>query len=135
VPSMSGDYVVTAALNGCERKDTVTVVVAPAPTPVTAGSNSPVCAGDNLQITIGTSSQGVTYSWSGPNSFTANTQNINISNSTPAATGWYIATIALNNCTFKDSTYAIVNPMPATPVVSYAGPLCVGETLQLNASN
>ncbi|MBW7912684.1 MAG: T9SS type A sorting domain-containing protein [Taibaiella sp.] len=131
---MSGVYTATATLNGCSRLDTVNVMVNPAPTPVSAGSNSPVCAGDTLHITIGTSFTGVAYSWAGPNSFTANTQNTFVANSSTAASGWYVATLNLNGCIFKDSTQATVHPIPATPSVSYSNPMCVGETLQLNAT-
>ncbi|HEY9177158.1 MAG TPA: hypothetical protein VIN07_05685, partial [Flavipsychrobacter sp.] len=132
--AMSGNYIVAAILNGCSRTDTVNVLVKPMPAPVSAGSNSPVCAGDTLHINIGASTTGVNYSWAGPNSFTANTRNTFVANSTTAATGWYVATLNLNGCLYKDSTYATVNPIPATPNVSYSNPMCVGETLQLNAS-
>ncbi len=133
--AMSGDYIVSAILSGCIRKDTATVEVKPVPTATTASNSGPECAGDTLYINIGTSTTGVTYSWAGPNSFSASTQNTYIANSTTAASGWYIATVDLNGCSFQDSTLATVNAIPATPTASYSSPLCVGETLQLNASN
>jgi len=133
--TMSGDYIVTATLNGCVSKDTVTVEVKPLPTAVTASNSGPECAGDTLYVNIGTSSTGATYSWTGPNSFSATTQNTYVANSTAAASGWYIATISLNGCSIKDSTQATVHPIPAIPVATYSNPLCVGETLQLNATN
>ena len=132
--AMSGDYIVSAILNGCSLTDTATALVKPMPVPVSANSNSPVCAGDTLHITIGTSTTGVSYSWAGPNSFSANAQNTFVANSTTAASGWYVATVNLNGCLYKDSTQATVHPIPATPSVSYSNPMCVGETLQLNAS-
>ena len=131
--AMSGDYIVSAILNGCSLTDTATALVKPMPVPVSANSNSPVCAGDTLHIAIGTSTTGVSYSWAGPNSFSANTQNTFVANSTTAASGWYVATVNLNGCLYKDSTQATVHPIPATPSVSYSNPMCVGETLQLNA--
>ncbi|HEY9176503.1 MAG TPA: hypothetical protein VIN07_02380, partial [Flavipsychrobacter sp.] len=132
--AMSGDYIVAAILNGCSRTDTVNVLVKPLPASVTTSNNGPVCAGDTLKVFSTASTGGVAYSWAGPGSFTANTQNTFVANSTPAATGWYRMTVDLNGCTIKDSTYATVNPIPATPNVSYSNPMCVGETLQLNAS-
>jgi hypothetical protein len=132
--AMSGVYTATATLNGCSVADTVHVLVKPSPTPASASSNSPVCAGDTLHITIGTSTTGVSYSWAGPNSFSANTQNTYVAGSTTAASGWYVATLNLNGCLHKDSTQATVHPIPATPAVSYSNPMCVGETLQLNAT-
>lgn len=132
--TMSGDYTVTADLNGCIRTNKVSVTVKPLPAPVAASSNSPVCAGDTLHITIGTSTTGTTYSWTGPNSFTATAQNTYIANSSTAATGSYIATLDLNGCIYKDTVNAAVNPIPAAPNLSYNDPLCVGETLTLSAN-
>ncbi|MBZ0100172.1 MAG: T9SS type A sorting domain-containing protein, partial [Taibaiella sp.] len=132
--AMSGDYMVAAILNGCNRKDTITVLVKPLPAPVTASNNSPVCAGDTLKVFSTASTGGVTYSWTGPNSFNAGTQNSFVNGATTAATGWYRLTVDLNGCITKDSTNATVHPIPGTPNVSYSTPMCAGETLQLNAS-
>ncbi len=134
--AMSGDYIVTANLNGCTTKDTVSVTVNPQPTAVALSSiPSPAgCVGDTLYLNSTASSTGVSYSWTGPNSFTANTQNSSIPNATNAATGWYKMTVALNSCSYIDSIYATINPIPATPVASYSSPLCIGETLNLSAS-
>lgn len=133
--SMSGNYIVNADLNGCTRKDTTTVLVKPLPSAVTSSTNTPICAGDTLHISIGNSSTGVNYSWAGPNSFTANTRNTYKTNTTTAATGWYVATLSLNGCFYKDSTYATVRPIPAQPAISYNSPLCLGETLNLSTAN
>lgn len=135
--AMSGDYIVTANLNGCTTKDTATVAVNPQPAAVTLSTNpSPAgCTGDTLYLNSTASSTGVSYTWTGPNSFTANTQNASIPNTTTAATGWYKMTAALNSCSYIDSIYAAINPIPATPVASYSSPLCIGETINLTASN
>src|SRR5690606_12376545 len=74
------------------------------------------------------------YNWVGPNSFSATTQNSYIANSTTAATGWYVMTVGLNGCSYKDSTYATINQTPALPNISYNSPLCVGETLNLSTT-
>jgi hypothetical protein len=134
--AMSGDYIVTANLNGCTNKDTATVTVNPQPAAVTLSSTpSPTgCTGDTLYLNSTASSTGVSYTWTGPNSFTANTQNASIPNTTTAATGWYKMTATLNSCSYMDSIYAAINPIPATPVASYNNPLCIGETLGLAAS-
>lgn len=131
--SMSGSYVVAVAWNGCIAKDTTMVLVKPMPIPVTASNNSPVCEGDTLLLSMGTSSGGSTYSWSGPYGFTANAQIASVRANANASGGWYVATVDLNGCTIKDSTQAIIKPMPATPPISYNSPLCLGETLQLSA--
>jgi len=134
--SMSGDYIVTTDLNGCNRKDTITVTVNPVPPPVTLSSTpSPSgCTGDTLYLNSTASSTGVSYTWAGPNSFSATTQNASIPNASPAATGWYKMTVGLNSCFYTDSIYTAINPIPATPVAGYNNPLCIGETLNLSAS-
>src|SRR5690606_25186003 len=80
------------------------------------------------------SSAGAGYTWAGPNSFTANTQNSFIANSSIAATGWYRMTVGLNGCSYKDSIYATINHTPPMPNISYNSPLCVGETLNLGTN-
>lgn len=131
----SGNYTVTAELNGCSSSETIAVVVKPSPSPVTVSNNGPVCSGVTLQLSAGTSTTGSTYSWTGPGSYSSSTQNNTIPNAVPGMSGWYVLTIDLGGCTFADSTQAVVNPIPNAPVLSYNNPLCVGETLQLNASN
>ncbi len=132
--AMSGDYIVTADLNGCNRKDTTTVLVKPLPAAVTLSNNTPICAGDTLQLSSTASTTGSTYSWSGPGSFTATTQNTNRVNITAGMTGWYKMLTGLNGCNYADSTYATIHPIPAVPNISYTNPLCVGETLNLGTA-
>ncbi|HEY9176111.1 MAG TPA: T9SS type A sorting domain-containing protein, partial [Flavipsychrobacter sp.] len=62
------------------------------------------------------------------------TQNTNRINTTAAMTGWYKMLVNLNGCSFIDSTYATVHPIPAVPNISYTNPLCVGETLSLGTT-
>lgn len=133
--SMSGTYTATTTLDGCSSSATTSVTVKPMPTAVTTSSNTPVCAGNNLLVSIGTSTSGSTYSWTGPNSFTSANLSNTISSTTTAATGWYVAKVDLNGCSFKDSVYATVNPIPATPTISFNSPLCFGETLNLNGGS
>lgn len=133
--SMSGTYTATTTLDGCSSSATTSVTVKPMPTAVTTSSNTPVCAGNNLLVSIGTSTSGSTYSWTGPNSFTSANLSNTISSATTAATGWYVATVDLNGCSFKDSVYATVNPIPATPTISINSPLCFGETLNLSGGS
>ncbi len=134
-PAMSGDYVITATLsNGCVKKDTVTVLVKPLPANFSAGSNSPVCEGGNLQLSGNTSSSGVSFSWSGPLSYGATTQNPTLVSVSPAATGDYILTATLNGCTIKDTVYALINSNPAAPTASNNSPVCLGQDIQFTAS-
>ncbi len=132
--AMSGDYIVTADLNGCNRKDTTTVLVKPLPAAVTLSNNTPICAGDTLHLSSTASTTGVSYSWTGPGSFSATAQNTNRANSTAGMTGWYKMLVGLNGCAYTDSTYATVHPIPAVPNINYTNPLCVGEALNLGTT-
>ena len=101
---------------------TYTLQVNAAPT-VTAGSNSPQCAGSALNLS---SSPGgaVTYSWTGPNGFTASTQNPSITNVTTAASGTYSVTVTeASGCSNIATTTVTINPT-ITPAFAAIGPLC-----------
>lgn len=133
--AMSGDYIVTVTADGCSNTDTVSALIKQLPAAITTASNSPLCDGDNLSLTSTTSSTGSTYTWRGPNSFSANTQNAGVTTASTIATGWYVATVDLNGCALKDSTYAVVNPIPAKPTINYNTPLCASQPLNLTANN
>lgn len=132
--ALNGDYIVTANLNGCTRKDTTTVTVKPYPTAVNLSSNSPICAADTLKLFSTTSSTGTTYSWAGPGSFSANTQNTSVNNPSVSSSGWYRLVTDLNGCSHTDSTHATVYPVPAMPNITFNTPLCVGDTLKLSVN-
>lgn len=132
--SSAGIYTVIASLNGCKRKNTTTVTVIPSPAIVALHHNGPLCSGDSLHLSTDTSSAGVTHNWTGPNGFNDTGQYTHLANTTAASTGWYKATLGLNGCYFKDSAYVNVITRPLTPANPSANtPLCIGETLNLNA--
>ena len=61
---------------------------------------------------------GVTYNWTGPNSFASTNQNPSISNATSAASGAYLVTVTdSNGCTSAaGSTIALVTALRTTAV-------------------
>jgi gliding motility-associated-like protein len=130
-----GIYSVTATVAGCTSPaGTVAVTVNPIPATPAASSNSPVCQGNTLSLNATTVS-GAAYSWTGPNSFSASTQNTTIANATTAASGTYSVTATIAGCTSPAGTVnVVVNPIPATPSASSNSPVCAGSTLSLNAS-
>ena len=85
-------------------------------------------------LTGNTSTSGVSFSWTGPNSFSSTLQNPNFSSATTTRTGNYILAATLNGCTVLDTVYAAVNSIPLTPTPSANTPVCVGQDLQLGAS-
>lgn len=106
------------------------------PVKPTSSSNSPVCTGGvPLNLLTGSTTSGVSYSWTGPNSFTATGSNPVISNPTTASTGAYYVTATLAGCTQKDTLYAQVNQTPPPPSITSNGPICSGNTLTATATN
>ena len=133
--SHSGDYILTASLNGCIKNDTVTVLVKPMPAIPSVNNNGPLCDGDTLQLFAQSSTPGVSYSWTGP-AYSSSQQNPVILNASTLHTGSYLVTATLNGCTTAPiATYAVVNLIPATPSASSNSPVCAGGVLNLLSSS
>jgi hypothetical protein len=100
------------------------------PSITSATSNSPICAGSTLNLSASATGSGtITYSWAGPNGFSApNTQNPSIPNATAAATGTYTVT-ASNGCgTNATQTVSVTVTAANAATISYAGtPYCSNE--------
>ncbi len=92
------------------------------PATPTITNNSPLCADATLNLTSNSTTAGVTYTWTGPNGFTASTKNIAIPNATPAMSGTYTVEVAINNCKSTASTNVVINP---NPVVDFTAPAFV----------
>src|ERR1700757_120148 len=96
-----------------------------APTSVIASSNSPLCANANLNLTA-SATGAISFSWSGPNSFTSTSQNPSINNTTIVASGVYTLTTT-NGCgTTTATTTVTVNALPAIYNVTGGGTDCQG---------
>lgn len=136
--AMSGAYTVTATAAGCSSAaGTINVVVNPTPTaplPTINGSASPaaVCAGSSLTLSANTIA-GATYSWTGPNSYTAAVRNPPvISNATAAMAGTYSLTVTVGGCSSATGTVSIgVTPIPSTPTAGSNSPVCTGTAINL----
>lgn len=106
------------------------------PTPpltLLTSNNSPVCAGQTLSLSANYT-PGVTYFWAGPNGFTANTNNINLSNVTTAMSGVYTVTATLNSQSIN-STESVTIDSPSV-AISPSGTIntCAGNNTLLTAS-
>lgn len=110
----NGTYSVTATINNCtSAPGTVDVIINQTPVVPVAASNSPVCSGNTLNLSANSTTGGVNYNWTGPNAFTANTQNPSIPNVTTAAAGVYAVTATLGSCTSAAGNVTVViNPTP-----------------------
>ncbi|MFK7808687.1 MAG: LamG-like jellyroll fold domain-containing protein, partial [Saprospiraceae bacterium] len=127
----AGTYSVTVTgPNGCTTVSTVVVVVNAEPT-ATVGSNSPICDGADLNLTE-SGGDAVSWSWSGPNSFTSTDQNPTIVGATSAAAGTYNITITdANSCTTTSSTTVTLNASTTADASSNSG-ICVGDDINLS---
>lgn len=81
---------------------------------LTASSNSPGCTGGAINLSANTStSNTLTYAWSGPNSFSSALSNPTISNATTAMAGTYTVTVSdASGITNTASTTVVVNISP-----------------------
>ena len=94
---------------------------------------NPICVGGTLTLQ-GTAEGATSWSWTGPNGFTANTQNASITNITLLGNGDY--TFTASNCDGSTSPVIIsvvVNSIPSASA-SNNSPMCAGGTLNLNSS-
>ena len=108
----------------------------PPVTPVLTNTG-PLCSGNTLQLNATTASPGTaTWTWTGPNGFTNTIFNPSIPNVTTAASGDYFATVTINNCTSTPGkTAVVINPTPATPIITTNSPVCSSNTLTFTNTN
>lgn len=133
--TQSGDYVLYASNGNCVSRDTVTVLVKPRPAAFTSSSNSPLCTGTSINFSTSSTSTGVSYAWSGPNSFNSTSATPFINGASVVHNGNYYVTATLNGCVLHDTLAVTVKPLPAKPVANTNSPLCVGETLNMTATS
>jgi PKD repeat protein len=103
---------------------TMTVNATPA-TPTSASSNTPVCVGSDINLSTPTVSN-VTYSWTGPSSYTSSSQNPVLSPATTAMAGTYSVTVTSTaGCISLARTTTVAVTTPAVATFSYTGtPYC-----------
>lgn len=128
---IAGSYtlIVTDA-NNCTFSPTAVIITEPTNvTRITTTGSSPVCEASALTLiaTPTSSTGGLIYAWTGPNSFTANTQNASIAVTTLAEAGTYMITIKdANSCIATATTAVVINPLPTIYTVSGTGVICSG---------
>ena len=119
--TQAGPYSVTVSGGGCTSNASVTVSVAPNPTPTILG-NTVICQNETTTLTA---NGGNSYSWS--NGITGNS--ISVSQS-----GTYMVTATnVQGCTATASTYVTVNPLPNVSI-SGNNSICQGDNVTLTAT-
>ncbi len=133
----SGVYTVTVSVNSgtlnCSSTYTTSLYVVPIYTPNVTPSST-ICVGDNITFTASANSA-TYYSWAGPNSFTANTQNINFSNAQANQSGTYTVTAIFTSGNTSCSTYTTTD-LSVLPKINFTlSPIpnvCPGEAIVIN---
>jgi|GEM_PF-997125 len=105
----------------------ISVGITPVPNlTITPGSAS-ICIGQS--ITLNGSGSPNSYTWTGPASYTASTQNITVS---PTVTTTYTVSSA-GVCPGVDSITVVVNPLPIITFTPPSATICAGEDVDIDA--
>lgn len=102
---MSGNYIVSATY-GCTTKDTVYVTVKARPDTPDASYNPPLCIGDTLRLSSIVVT-GASYSWTGPNSFSASARTPEKVIAQLSDSGYYIVKAIKNGCVSYPATIKV----------------------------
>lgn len=123
----SGTYSVTVTVNGCtSAAGNVNAVVHPTPPTPVASSNSPICNGTTLLLNGSSTFTGaLSYSWAGPDGFTADVASPSILNAQPVNSGTYTftTTSVTGNCVAPPvSINVTVHPTPVITATAFTNP-------------
>jgi hypothetical protein len=99
----------------------------------TITKNSPICSSNDLMFTGTSTTTGVNYSWTGPNSFTSTKQTDTIPAAATSASGRYIVEAIIAGCVTRDTFIAQVDSTPVSPIVGSNSPVCAGSSIALTA--
>lgn len=126
----SGSYTVTATLNGCtsQPQQTIATVNTPPDAPI-AQNDGPVCTNSQVQLSASFIS-GATYSWTGPNGYTASGSNPTITNTQTTHAGTYYVTASVNGCNSNSGSTSVVviTPPPSPGTISGNSSVCGNST-------
>ncbi|OWY20950.1 T9SS C-terminal target domain-containing protein [Sphingobacteriales bacterium UPWRP_1] len=135
-PAMTGTYILTVSINGCQSApQTVGVVVNTIPA-ATAGNSSPVCEGETVALFAETGATGtVSYNWNGPNGFTSTAQNPSITTAEATDSGTYTVVVTANGCAGNPAeTTVTVTAAPSVLIVNNNPTACQGTCASLSAT-
>ncbi len=108
-----GTYCVSSTVAGCTGPSACINILFDAPPTVDvsiAGNDSTICENGSIDLQ---GSGAVTYAWSGPNGFTANSSSATVNNATTANQGYYVITgTDANGCSSSDSMLVSLVPLP-----------------------
>ncbi|MBL7902390.1 MAG: gliding motility-associated C-terminal domain-containing protein [Bacteroidia bacterium] len=114
--------------NGCVGHTSLVVNVLSNPIPIASGAT--VCLGGNVSLSA---SGGIAYSWSGPNNFSANTQNLYLQNIVANQTGNYTVIVTGSNSCSSYTTANLqgFNYSLPNPTIVATSSVCVNSNISL----
>ena len=130
----AGDYVCTVTVSTCPSLPaTTTAVVNAYPTTPVPANNGPLCDGDDLQLTS-PAVTGATYEWRNPAGVViSSNQNFTLNAVTSIQSGIYSQRVQVNGCwSLGGTTTVVINPTPATPIITFNTPVCEKGQLTMN---
>ncbi|MEI8136537.1 MAG: T9SS type B sorting domain-containing protein, partial [Bacteroidota bacterium] len=126
----SGNYSLIAIVGTCTASTSQSITVNPLPLP-TAANNGPICNGQTLNLS---SAGALTYTWSGPSTFSSTSQNPSIAVASPVNSGIYTVTVTnLNGCKNFTTTTVVINPTPT--LTATGSTVCVGQNMNVGANS
>ncbi len=135
--SDTGDYTLNVTLTGCNFSPVIVNVKGKEnPLKPSVGNAISICEGGNINLTANGNYSNPTYTWTGPNNFSSNQQNPSINGAISNQAGTYSVYVTNNGCISSSENVLVqVSSIPATPVITNNGPLCVGQTLSLSTAS
>ncbi len=132
--AMSGTYTVTITFaGGCTASSVTNVTVNPRPSNPGVVTSGLPCSGATLTLTGSGAGAGGTYSWTGPNGFSAVGASPVLTNVSAAASGAYNLTVTnVFGCSNFANTNVVIN-LPPTVTISRTGTPCAGNSITLRA--
>lgn len=97
-------------------------------------ADSPRCAGRDIQLHA-TPFPNTTFSWTGPNGFTATGSDPTLSLNIITSPGTYTCNATRGGCNYSASFNLSVDLTPSKPLVSQKGPKCPGQTDTIDAKS
>lgn len=134
--SNAGAYsVLVIDANNCRSTTAATVTVNAAPVALIAPAAVAVCAGSNTSLTASATGTGpFSYAWTGPNSFSATTAVINLTNLQASSGGQYTVQVTDGNtCTSSASALVTVNADPTVLINPSIVAVCTNSSTTLTA--
>lgn len=136
VPMTDGQMLSVMVVDSCMNSFYVNLVATPISQSnmvweVNAPNDHVHCEGDSLQLSALPFNENVTYHWSGPNSFSSNSQSNSIYLQYGSESGWYKVDFMNTNCGIvSDSIYVEIRRAPIVTILSDTT-ICPGRGVTL----